>query len=209
MKSHKGLFITFEKTAEGLGGTTQTKRLTETLRNLQAEVILTREPGGTPTGEKLRQIMLDPTIDLAKSTELFLMMAIRGQHYKEVLKPNLKQGNVVISDRYFDSTLVYQGAAQGWKTEFLLRLHHATTGMLMPDLTFVLDGIPHRSLRKEDRLESMGSNFHNKVREAMLYYASKSDRYVIVNANQSEDIVAEQILNTVLDRFPKHFSLTD
>jgi dTMP kinase len=137
------------------------------------------------------------------------MMADRSQHYKEVLKPSLKEDKVVISDRYFDSTLVYQGSAQGWKTAFLLRLHHATTGMLLPDLTLVLDGTPHIDKSNGDRLERKGAEFHQRVRDGMLYFASKSDRYVIVNANQPEKVVAEQIWSIVKERFPKYIKLAD
>lgn len=208
MRSHKGVFITFEKTAEGLGGTTQARRLHESLKGAGIENVLTREPGGTPLGQELRKLMLDPQYELSKAAELFIMMADRSQHYKEVLKPSLKAGKVVISDRYFDSTLVYQGSAQGWKTSFLLRLHQATTGMLFPDLTIVLDGTPHRLLSTEDRLEGMGTDFHNRVKAGMLYFAGKSNRYVVLNANQTEEELAEQILKIVKERFPNLFGIS-
>lgn len=208
IKAHKGLLITFEKTREGLGGTTQSLLLYNNLIKLGIDTVLTKETGGTRLGQQLDKLLKDPSLELSNATQLFLVQADRSQHYKEILKPSLKLGKVVISDRYFDSTLVYQGSAQGWKTEFLLRLHHASTGMLIPDLTIVLDGIPYKKLSDKDRWESMGTDFHTKVHNGMLYFASKSDRYVIVNANQSENIVAEQILTIVKDRFPKCFMMS-
>ena len=206
MKKHRGLFITFEKTAEGLGGTLQSLLLQKNIQKLGIEAVLTREPGGTPLGQELRKILLDPAAQLSKATSLFLMMADRSQHYKEVLKPTLfKRGGIVISDRYFDSSLVYQGSCEGWKTAFLLQLHHAATGLLLPDLTFVLDGKPYRELSAQDSYESKGAAYHAKVKAGMLYFASKSDRYVILNANQPKEVLAEQVLNIVKTRHPSYF----
>jgi dTMP kinase len=202
MRKHNGLFITFEKTAEGLGGTTQAQLLYQNLKGADADVILTREPGGTEVGQKLRSIMLDAAIDLSKSAELFIMMADRSQHYKEILKPALKAGKIVICDRYFDSTLVYQGGAQGWKPAFLWRLHQATTGLLIPDLTFVLHGTPHRPLSSDDRLENQGEAFHQRVQKTMLCIASKSERYVMIDANREISIIAENILQILKAKFP-------
>lgn len=206
MRKHKGIFITIEKSAEGLGGTTQSLRLERNMKRAGITTVLTKEPGGTQVGQKLRDIFLDPNLDLSKATELFIMMADRSQHYKEVLKPSLKSGKVVISDRYFDSTLAYQGSGRGWKTAFLWRLHQATTGMLLPDLTIVLDDVPHRPLRKTDRMESAGKEFHKRIHDSMLHLASKSNRYVVLDANGSEDDLAEEILNLVKSRFPEVFS---
>jgi dTMP kinase len=202
VRSHRGLFITFEKTKEGLGGTTQVRLLSEALRELGYDVVTTREPGGTELGEELRRIMLDPKRTLSKATELFIMMAIRAQHYKEVLKPSLKGGKVVICDRYFDSTLVYQGAGRGWKKAFLLRLHHATTGSLIPDLTIVLDGEPHvnRAENNPDRIEGEGTLFFDQVQNAMLHIASKDKRYAVLNANVDAKTLTQQIKGIIDER---------
>jgi dTMP kinase len=208
LRSHKGLFITFEKTAEGLGGTTQARLLYQRLKGAGIETVLTKETGGTVLGEQLDKILKDPTLKLSLAAQLFLVEADRSQHYKEVLKPSLKLGKVVISDRYFDSTLVYQGSGQGWKTAFLLRLHQAATGMLMPDLTIVLDGIPFRQLSTKDRWEGMGEAFHKKVKEGMLYFASKADRYVIINANRPEEAVADDIFHIIKERFGSQLKLS-
>lgn len=199
MRNHKGLFITFEKTKEGLGGSTQSLLLAECLTVWGYDVVLTREPGGTELGKQLRQMLLHGE-NLSKATELFLQMADRAQHYKEVLKPALRSGKIVISDRFFDSTLQYQGAGRGWKTAFLWRLHHATTGSLVPDITFVLDGKPHREVPNKDRLEGESEEFKGRIEQFMRFQAGKDTRYAVINANQSIDAVTEDILRVIDER---------
>lgn len=203
MRSHKGFFITFEKTKEGLGGTTQANHLADNLKKAGYDVVLTKEPGGTELGQHLRQILLDPKQKLSKATELFLQLADRSQHYKEVLKPSLKAGKIVISDRYFDSTLAYQGAGSGWKSAFLWRLHQAATGSLLPDLTFILHGTPFRERDLNDRFERKGEDFHMRVERTMLHLAAKGGRYVLLNANQDEQELANEILALALERMQK------
>jgi dTMP kinase len=202
MRSHKGLFISFEKTKEGLGGTTQAQQVAKALRRAGYEVVLTNEPGGTEFGQQIRSILLNPRNKLSKATELFLFMADRSQHYKEVLKPALKDGKIVICDRYFDSTLVYQGAGRGWKNALLWRLHHATTGSLLPNLTVVLDGEPHinRAENNPDRIEGEGTLFFDKVRSAMLHLTTKDERYVVMNANVDANTLTENILGVINER---------
>ena len=182
MRNHKGLFITVEKTREGLGGTTLAMMLTSELRNRGFEVIYSFESGGTPVGQEIRRILKDPANKLSKATELFLQLADRAQHYKEVLKPNLRDGKIVISDRYVDSTLMFQGAGRGWKTAFLWRLHHATTGSLLPNLTFVLDGTPFRELDAGDRFE-MDKDFQARAEQFMRFLASKDSRYCLMQVD--------------------------
>lgn len=202
VRSHRGLFISFEGTSEGIGKTTQARLLAETLRSEGYDVVLTRDPGGTKVGQLIRQILLDPTNKLSKATELFLFLADRAQHYKEVLKPSLKQGKIVICDRYFDSTLVYQGAGRGWKTTFLRRLHHATTGSLYPDLTLVLDGTPHinRAENNPDRIESEGTLFFETIRNAMLKLSTKDKRFAVICANDDAKALAIRIREIIDDR---------
>lgn len=203
VRSHKGLFITFEGTSEGIGKSTQAELLTERLRNEGYEVVLTKEPGGTVFGQQIRSILLDPrNKQLSKATELFLFMADRSQHYKEVIKPALKDGRIVICDRYFDSTLVYQGAGRGWKSAFLWRLHHATTGSLLPDLTVILDGVPHinRAENNPDRIEAEGTLFFDKVRNAMLHLATKDKRYAVLVANVDEKMLNQQVMELIETR---------
>lgn len=200
-QKHNGFFITFESTAEGLGKTTQARHLYERMKAEGYDVALTRETGGTAIGQKLRELYLNPENDLSKATELFIIMADRAQHYKEVLKPALKTGRIVISDRFFDSTLVYQGNARGWKAAFLWRLHQAAAGALLPDLTLVLDGTPFRQVPNNDRFEKLGADFFDKVKRGMLHLAGKSDRYVLLNANEADETaMADRIFGVVQDR---------
>lgn len=201
MKRRKGRLITFEKIADGLGGTTQAHKLYENLKRAGYDAILTREPGGTGLGEKVRALLLDPEFKLGKATELFLFQADRSQHYKEVLKPALSAGKIVISDRFFDSTMMYQGHGRGWKTSFLLRLHQASTGMLLPDLTFVLCGTPFADPTKvADRIETEGNNFKKKISAGMLRMARQSDRYILVNANDDVNALSQYIYSVVRKR---------
>lgn len=199
MKNHRGLFITIEKTREGLGGTTLATLLAETLRNEGYEVILTRESGGTELGKQIRAMLKDPRNQLSKATELFLQLADRAQHYKEVLKPNLKEGRIVISDRYFDSTLMYQGAGRGWKTALLWRLHHATTGSLLPNLTVVLDGSPFRGLDNNDRFE-MDSDFQAKAEQFIRHQATKDERYALLTVDGDTSHMLNRVLGIIKER---------
>lgn len=202
MRNHKGLFISIEGTKEGLGKSTQARQVAKALRRDGYEVVLTREPGGTEFGQQVRSILLNPENKLSKATELFLFMADRAQHYKEVLKPALKEGKIVICDRYFDSTLVYQGAGRGWKNAFLWRLHHATTGSLLPNLTVVLDGESHidRAENNPDRIEGEGTLFFEKVKNTMLHLTTKDTRYVVVNANVEAEMLTRDILQVIHER---------
>ena len=182
LRNHRGLFITVEKTREGLGGSTLAANLAEELRNRGFDVVNTFEPGNCSIGGEIRKILKDPANKLSKATELFLFMADRAQHYKEVLKPNLRDGKIVICDRYIDSTLMFQGAGRGWKTAFLWRLHHATTGSLLPNLTFVLDGTPFRELDAGDRFE-MDKDFQARAEQFMRFLASKDSRYCLMQVD--------------------------
>jgi dTMP kinase len=199
MRSHRGLFITVEKTREGLGGTTLAYNLAQSLRAQGFEVVLTCESGGTELGKQIRSILKDPNNKLSKATELFLQLADRAQHYKEVLKPNLRDGKIVISDRYFDSTLMYQGAGRGWKTAFLWRLHHATTGSLLPNLTVVLDGKPFRELDTNDRFE-MDKDFQNRAEQFIRHFATKDKRYELMQVDGDASHMLDRTLKVIEER---------
>lgn len=199
MRNHKGLFITVEKTREGLGGTTLCQHLANELRSQGFDVVLTRESGGTDLGKQIRAMLKDPNNKLSKATELFLQLADRAQHYKEVLKPNLRKGKIVISDRYFDSTLMLQGAGRGWKTALLWRLHHATTGSLLPNLTIVLDGTPFRSLDGNDRFEA-DKEFQERAEHAMRYLATKEPRYALLEVDGDASAMLQKALAIVDSR---------
>jgi dTMP kinase len=207
MLKSKGILITFEKTGDGLGGTTQSRHLYENLKRAGFNTVLTREPGGTEIGQILRGLLIDKTYKLAKPTELLLYVADRAQHYADVLEPALREGKIVVSDRFFDSTLVYQGYGRGWNTAVLEQLHQIATNNLLPDLTFVLDGQPHRAMNEADTFESLGQNFKARIRQGMLHtvnsaklnYSGES-RYILINANQPELVVADSIYNSVQKR---------
>lgn len=205
-RDRKGLFITFEKTVEGLGGTTQSLFLRDALRGLGYDVVLTRELGGTLLGKQLRETLLTPRSeeqDLSYATELFIVNADRAQHYKEVLKPALLAGKIVISDRYVDSTIAYQGGGRGFKKSDLYRLHALATGALMPDLTFVLDGKTHRPVPNDDRFEKLGEDFFRRVKKTMLDLLGTEARFVRIDANRPMVEVADEILDIVEERLLK------
>lgn len=202
LKKKHGIFITFEGTAEGVGKTTQAHLLFEKLRLLGVKTVLTREPGGTEVGKQLREILLHHPGKLSKACEVLLFQADRAQNYKEVLKPALLSGKVVICDRYIDSTLVYQGAGRGWRLDELWKLHQLATNGLLPDLTVVLAGTSHKAPELNDRFEKLSNtNFFTRVRDGLLRQASTAERYKVLNANQPKQELADQILRIVQERF--------
>lgn len=202
---NRGVLVAIEKTGDGVGGSTQAQLLYEKLNALGLRTRLTREPGGTELGKQLRKILLDPAVDLANATELFLLMADRAQHYHEVLKPYLDAGYIVITDRYYDSTRAYQGGGRGWEEPLLETLHQVATNLLLPDLVVVLHGKPHRSRSKDDRFERLDDAFHERVRNKMLEIAASSSRYITLTANIPQEELAMQIFEVFQDRFPQFF----
>jgi dTMP kinase len=197
------LFITFEG-IEGCGKTTQIKRLT---RNLQKEGIpcrATLEPGGTAVGRKIRRILLDSrNKGLTALAELMLYEADRAQHVEEVIKPALERNLWVVSDRFFDATVVYQGFARGQDRKLILDLNKKAAQGLVPDLTFLLDcpvevGLARATSRNnkgQDRFEQEKIAFHRKVREGYLELARKDrKRFAVVDATQSVNALEKEIL---------------
>ncbi|MFH1219737.1 MAG: dTMP kinase [Candidatus Eisenbacteria bacterium] len=170
-----GLFITLEG-IEGSGKTTQALRLKDLLNRRGLEVVVTREPGGSPIAEKIREILLDPrNRKMVALTELFLYEASRTQHVAEIIRPALDSGKCVICDRFFDASTAYQGNARGLDTQIVTGLNLLATGGIKPDLTVVLDlpvDIGLRRLGKSlDRIESEAIEFHERVREGYLEIA--------------------------------------
>lgn len=194
------MFITFEG-VEGAGKTTQIKLLKDFLESLNKKVIVTREPGGTELGLKIRNLILDPEQEDKPSNraELLLYIADRAHHVEKVIEKNLNEGYVVISDRYIDSTIAYQGYARGGDIEELTILNDIATKKLKPNLTIVLDIDPATSMsrikeRKLDRIELEKIDFHNRVRNGFLKIAEKEpNRVKIVDANRDLAIVQEEI----------------
>ncbi|MGO4147747.1 dTMP kinase [Paenarthrobacter sp. YAF11_1] len=200
-----GLFIAFEG-GDGAGKSTQAARLADALQSRGRSVLRTREPGGTPIGEKLRSLVLDHghgTIDAR--TEALMFAAARAAHASQVIRPALAEGMVVITDRYIDSSVAYQGAGRGLGAEGVLTLNQWATESLSPDLTVLLDVDPSDGRRRrtagdaaEDRLESEPDAFHSAIRHAFLELAEAApSSYLVLPANADVEALAAQILERV------------
>jgi dTMP kinase len=202
-----GVFLSFEG-GEASGKSLQAERLAGTLRDRGVDVVSVREPGGTPAGERMREIFLHAK-DVAMTPEslALLVTASRAQLVREVIRPALGRGAVVIADRYLDSTLAYQGHAGGADIEGLRDLQRFAVGATVPDRTFLLDVpvdvIESRSRRREagrrwDRFEAEGRAFHERLREGYLRLAALDPaRFIVVRGDREEDAVAADILREV------------
>ena len=208
------MFITFEG-IEGCGKTTQVKRLSSRLTLLKIAHVLTLEPGGTPVGRNIRQILLDSrNRSLSPLAELLLYAADRAQHVGEVVRPALMQGKWVVCDRFFDATVVYQGYARGQDMALIGVLNQKACEGIRPDITFLLDcpvqvGLERAFSRntevagEQDRFERENKRFHLAVREGYLLLASENpERFVVVDASLSEDEMEEQIWQHLGARIP-------
>lgn len=205
-----GLFITLEG-PEGAGKSTNREYLAECLRAAGIEVLLTREPGGTPMAERIREVLLTPGDEqMDPDTELLLVFAARAQHLAQVIRPALARGAVVICDRFTDSTYAYQGGGRGLPLERIATLEHFVQGDLHPDLTLIFDlpvevGLARASARgRLDRFELEGRVFFEAVRSAFLARA-KADpvRYHVLDAAQPLAQVQQaldSLLPTLLER---------
>ncbi|MEP9316384.1 dTMP kinase [Pseudomonas sp. LABIM340] len=187
-----GLFITLEG-PEGAGKSTNREYLAERLRERGIEVQLTREPGGTPLAERIRELLLDPSDEkMAVDTELLLVFAARAQHIAQVIRPALERGAVVLCDRFTDATYAYQGGGRGLPVERIAQLEGFVQGGLRPDLTLVFDlpveiGLSRAAARgRLDRFEQEGRAFFEAVRNTYLDRAhAEPGRYHILDAAQS------------------------
>ncbi len=204
MNEKRGFFITFEG-VEGCGKSTQALLLANALRELGHEVLLTREPGGPVISEVIRKILLDPQyFEMLPETEMLLYMASRSQHTGEWILPALKEGKIVISDRYYDSTIAYQGAARDLDYSIIETITHFATYNTDPDLTFLIDipvevGMKRIKSRKLDRLELEDVDFHVKVREQYLFIATKyHSRYIVIDGDDLVDSIHQKILECTL-----------
>lgn len=189
-------FIVFEG-GEGAGKSTQSAALADYLQARGHEVLCTREPGGTPAAEAIRAVLLDPAnAGLDDRAEALLFAAARGDHAARVIRPGLERGDIVISDRYLDSSVAYQGVARGLGAERVAELSLWATGGLVPDLTIVLDVDPALGLARvvgPDRLEAEPLEWHERVRQAFLDIAAASpDRYLVLDGSRpAEDLAVE------------------
>lgn len=197
-----GFFIVFEG-GDGGGKSTQEARLSEALVQRGHEVVRTREPGGTPAAEAIRGVVLNPEFTgLDDRAEALLYAAARADHAARVIRPALERGAVVISDRYLDSSVAYQGYARGLGADAIRDLSLWATDHLVPDLVVVLDVDPKVGLSrvgKPDRLEAEPLAFHEQVRAAFLDLAKRDpDRYLVVDARGTIDEVADIVRERVL-----------
>ncbi len=205
------MFITLEG-IEGSGKTSQLKNIAAFLESRGHTCLLTREPGGTVIGRRIRTVLLDPeSSDLDPTAELLLYTADRVQHVRQVILPAIAAGQVVVCDRYVDATLAYQGVARGLGTQLIDKLHQTLVANLKPDVTFLLDLPPEEGLRrawtqidagnrsgKETRFEQEQMAFHARVRSAYLTLAANEpDRFVIVDARDPIEQVWQQIVSVL------------
>ena len=202
MSRGKG-FISFEG-IEGSGKSTQTKRLAGYFRAKGRDVIETVEPGGTGIGTKIRALLLEPGNHMDSLTEILLYYSSRAQHVKEVIYPALQENKVVITDRFTDSTVAYQGYARGVDMTIIDRLNDIVVPDLKPFVTFLLDLDVEEGLRrnrqanKEDRFELEAVAFHKRVRSGFHEIASKDpDRVKIVDASKNADEVSVEIFRII------------
>jgi dTMP kinase len=205
-----GLFVAFEG-GEGGGKSTQAARLQAYCEGRGRAVVRTREPGGTPVGAAIRALLLDPSTGvLDDRTEALLYAADRAEHVATVIAPALRRGGLVISDRYIDSSLAYQGAGRALAVDEVEAVSAWATGGLLPDLTVLLDLDPERGLARfsgADRLEAEGLAFHQRVRRAFLELAARDpERYLVIDATADADVVEQRIRDRVgplLDLLPE------
>lgn len=205
----RGRFITLEG-GEGAGKSTQARRLAAILGKRGHEVVLTREPGGSPGAEAIRGLLVDGATDRWDAvTETILHFAARRDHLRLTIRPALQRGTWVVSDRFADSTRAYQGIVQGAGLDLVEQLYMLAVGDLAPDLTLVLDLPVDEGLRRaesrggENRYERMGLDFHLRLRTAFLEIAAAApDRCLVIDADADADTVARRIAAAVAERLP-------
>ena len=204
----RGLFITLEG-MDGCGKSTQMEMLAQALESRGLDIIITREPGGTPVGESVRSLLVsDTSVGIAATTELFLIVGARAQHVVELIKPSVAAGKIVISDRYTDSTVAFQGYGRGLDLSMIDRVNELATGGFRPDLTILFDLDPEVARSRlntrpmsgwmgavdEEKLE-----FHTRVREGYLNLAAReANRIRVVEASGSLEETHAQVMSLVL-----------
>ncbi|MBU3664516.1 MAG: dTMP kinase [Chthoniobacterales bacterium] len=211
----RGLFVTFEG-SEGCGKSTQIARLAEWIASRGLEPVITREPGGTPAGDEIRHLLQHAPQGhgLSAEAELLLFAASRAQLVRELIRPALDKGRVVISDRFHDSTTVYQGVARRLDPGMVTTINDFAVGGTVPDVTFVLDMDERKAFerlakrdRPADRMESEPPEFYRAVREGYLRVAGQEpSRFAVLDASAPEENIAAQIRDTLLERFHGFFA---
>ncbi|MEN3011888.1 MAG: dTMP kinase [Dictyoglomus thermophilum] len=197
------LFITFEG-IDGSGKTTQAILLKDYLESKGFKVYLTREPGGTEVGSKIREILLSPDFSINPWTEVFLYLASRVEN-TIVLKKKLEENYIVICERYADSTIAYQGYGRNLPLNILAEMNGIATSGLKPDLTVLIDLDPELALRRKktfDRIEMEGKDFYYRVREGYLEIAKREqERFIIIPGNLSKEEIFERIVKRIKEKF--------
>lgn len=194
------MFVTIEG-IEASGKSTLISGLTQRVRARGREVFVTREPGGTPAGDAVRRVFLDPGLSLAPLTEALLVSAARAEHVAKAIRPALAANGVVICDRFLDSTLAYQGFGRGLDLSMLAQLGRIATGGLVPERTYIID-IPVSLLRERlrargndaDRLESESDAFHERVRAGFLHLASNAPRYRLLDGTLTRETLLDEVM---------------
>src|SRR5437870_427894 len=203
-------FITFEG-SEGCGKSTQVKLLADRLRAAGIPLVLTREPGGTPIGESIRELLqfAPQSATMAPETEVLLFEASRAQLLREIIKPALERGECVIADRFFDSTSVYQGVARKLDHKIVRQLNAFAVGDCVPDITFLLDvdlettRARMKGPRRPDRMEQQAHEFYEQVRDGYLELAKwQKDRVIVLKGWESPADIAKDIWKALTSRFP-------
>lgn len=199
----KGLFITFEG-ADGCGKTTQIKLLTEYLKEKGYEVVLTREPGCKGLGERIRELLLNYDGEISSVCESFLFLADRAQNVDIIVRKNVDEGKIVISDRHTDSSLAYQGYGRELDVDKIDMLNNIATSGLKPDLTYVFDIDVETSMQRvgneKDRMESAGREFFERVRQGYLKIAQKEpNRVKVINSVDSIENIHSQVVKLFVE----------
>ena len=197
----QGLFITFEG-PDGCGKTTQMNLLAQYFEKKGKKVVLTREPGGKGLGEKVREILLNYNGEVSDRCESFLFLADRAQNIDIIVKPAVKQGEIVLCDRHIDSTVAYQGYGRGLDINEINMLNNLATGGKKPDLTLVFDVDVETSMKRvgkeKDRMESAGIDFHNRVRNGYLELAKQEPtRIKVLDATKTIEEIHEKVIEIV------------
>jgi dTMP kinase len=197
------MFVTLEG-IEAAGKSTLITALSDDLRLRGENVLVTREPGGTPLGDRIRQIWSDPATVIDPLTEALLISAVRAQHVVEVIAPAARAGRTILCDRFFDATIAYQGYGRGLDIEMLLELSLLATNRIAPDLTLLLDlpadvsAVRVRARGDADRFEREGPDFHERVRAGYLALAAQfHHRYVVIDANDEPQRVRAAALAAI------------
>ncbi len=191
------MFFAFDG-IDGTGKSTQLARFVQWLQGRGHEVVTCRDPGGTPTGEAIRKLLLDPASQISPRCEALLYMAARAELVDEIIRPALKAGRVVVSDRFLLANVVYQGHAGGIPTDELWQLGHFAVGNVLPDVIFLLDLPPEvaasRLTRELDRLEQRGTEYQQRLRAGFLFEAERNPKHItVINAERSVDEVHSAI----------------